>query len=105
MTDHELNVAVADACGIDVAEIYHRGEFVWCAFEGGGDFRPATNWHDAMLAAEMCGLFSEHGFAMTNDGGSWHLYSRRHEIQVVEEIGPRAICEAILAVTKGDATT
>lgn len=94
MTDHELSKAVADACGIEVKE--HAG-FLWLT--NGTEFTPATSWNSAMLAAEKCGLFDDYFTELSKDAGGWKV----EVLSVgkwISTSGPRAICEAILAVAK-----
>ena len=101
MTDAELSRAVADACGIEVTECYGR-----LLLDGRQEpFIPAYDYNDAFYAAEKCGLFDEmkHRGCLKQHEGSWwiefaageHFRDARRNAS-----GPRAICEAILAVTK-----
>lgn len=105
MTDAELAKAVADACGMEVDMVYIGGKLAFCEYPEGGGFDPAFNWNQAMLAAEKCGLFSKHHAAYSISVDGTHrvsLYCKGHRCAAYGESGPRAICEAILAVTKGE---
>lgn len=104
MTDAELAKAVADACGMEVDMVYVGGKLAFCEYPEGGDFDPAFNWNQAMLAAEKCGLFVSPWAALQKSEGLWHVFyfdSSCHMTAIISNAsGPRAICEAILAVTK-----
>lgn len=111
MTDAELNKAVADACGIDVYEHEFLGLCIACEYHSRPrKLNPANDWNDAMRAM--------------NTMLEKMLYSRRQRfyeaiqdalpisggipawpdvLMILAMRGPRAICEAILAVTKKEA--
>lgn len=98
MTDAELAKAVADACGI---EVYHHQGGVSLR-SGSGHFDPANDWNAAMHAAEKCRLFAVHAAKLDNtDDARWRLsFWNDDGVKKVfrNDSGPRAICEAILAV-------
>lgn len=100
MTDAELAKSVAEACGIEVKE--HNG-FLWLT--NGTEFTPATSWNSAMFAAEKCGLFDENthrGRLQRHEGEWWMEFALGDHFRDARrnDSGPRAICEAILAVAK-----
>lgn len=104
MTDAELAKAVADACGIAV---YDKGGFLWLA--NGVEFTPATSWNSAFLAAEKCGFLTGRGVNISRlSNGDTRLQFWSGDTSdfgckvIINASGPRAICEAILAVTKGE---
>lgn len=104
MTDAELSRAVADACGICTKTVsgmlYYAGGYL--------SFDPATDWSDAFYAAEKCGLFTKHNATLEWMRKEWQVTFYYDESDILDgrtnATGPRAICEAILAVTgKGEA--
>ena len=99
MTDAELAKAVADACGIEV--YWNIAENAWfdCGYRE--EFNPARSFDDAMMAANKCGLFDEdkHRAELHRCDGQWRVLLPVGGVRdAMNDSGPRAICEAILAV-------
>ena len=105
---YELDKAVAEACGIQWYNPYDFAPSVWIrqSLESGRQFSPSTDWNDAMLAAEKCGLFdmSTHTVALDFSRGKWRVNDGQGgsfsgaEIYSEHESGPMAICLAILKI-------
>lgn len=100
MTDAELAKAVADACGIEVE--YREAEECWFTTQN-TPFDPATYWPDAISAfvRRVDGITSRRMAAflsmnydspIATEMGAWET------VYKMATRGPRAICEAILAV-------
>ena len=112
MTDAELAKAVADACGIEVfTKVLGVGRHEYRRHTGDGAdserFDPATSWECVFLAAEKCGLFDENthrGRLQRHEGEWWMEFALGEHFRdaIRNASGLRAICEAILAVTKGE---
>lgn len=100
---YELDKAVAEACGIAVQFIEHRGTKALVRVPIDGDrvlFRPSIDWNDAMLAAEKVGLFDEYSLSRYETGWSLEDFQSNgcSTFLMSHASGPVAICLAILAL-------
>ena len=118
MTDTELNMAVAKAAGIEVFTLpgitgWHRDSL---SSPGNAvrwqPLHPTLGWNDAWEAAEKVGLFHPSEFCgrleqvMGMAGTEWSVswigdgYEEK-TMDVAITKGPRALCEAIVAMKGG----
>ena len=98
----EMERAVAEACGFPVmlgfdTHCYDLGNQTRVVEQ----YRPSTDWNDAMLAAEKVGLFDDAQLFMSGPRrGGWWMIGRHQPREVIGDAptGPLAICLAILRV-------